>query len=86
MTVDKHDKLKPARLPIPLGKKSSFATAPKAAAGQPSLEWDGDVNQQFEGAKVDDMVLFQESGPITSLSEDGLVKMPLAFLSSHSSQ
>lgn len=86
MTVDKHDKLKPARLPIPLGKTGSFATASKAAAGQPSLQWDADANQQFEGAKVDDMVLFQELRPITSLSEDGLVKMPLAFLSSHSSQ
>lgn len=66
---------------------SSFATASKAAAGQPGLQWDDDdVNQQFEGAKVDDMVLFQESGPITSLSEDGLAKRPLSFLPSHSSQ
>lgn len=86
MSVDKHDKLKPARLPVPLGKTSSFATASKAAAGQPGLRWDDDANQQFEGAKVNDMVLFQEPGPTTSLAEDGLVKMPLAFLSSHSSR
>lgn len=80
------DKLKPARLPIPLGKTSCLQLHQRQQLASPACQWDDDANQQFEGAKVDDMVLFQESGPMTSLSEDGLVKMPLAFLSSHSSR
>lgn len=34
---------------------------------QPSLLLEDEANEQFEGSRVDVMVLFRESGPITSI-------------------
>lgn len=68
MAADKHDELN-SQLDCRFlwERQARLQQHQRQQTASPACCWDDGANKQFEGAKVDDMVLFQESGPITSI-------------------